>query len=49
MSFGEIATLTLHDVKNRLAELAGRAEQRGDRETMYAILDFPTPLGWGKH
>ena len=44
MSFGEIAALTLHDVKNRLAELAGRAEQRGDRETMYAILEAAEAL-----
>jgi len=34
MSFSEIAALTLHDVKNRLAQLAGRAEAAGDVETM---------------
>ena len=34
MRFAEIATLTLHDVKNRLAQLAGRAEARGDVETL---------------
>lgn len=34
MSFAEIAALTLHDVKNRLAGLAGRAEANGDIETM---------------
>lgn len=33
MSFAEIAALTLHDVKNRLAQLAGRAEAAGDVET----------------
>ena len=34
MSFAEIAALTLHEVKNRLAQLAGRAEAAGDVETM---------------
>jgi len=38
MSFGEIAALTIHDVKNRLAQLAGKAERRGDTETVRAAL-----------
>lgn len=38
MSFAEIAALTIHDVKNRLAQLAGRAEARGDAETLHQVL-----------
>jgi len=34
MNFTEIAALTIHDVKNRLAILGSRAEARGDGETM---------------
>lgn len=34
MNFAEIAALTIHDVKNRLAILGGRAEASGDRDTM---------------
>jgi signal transduction histidine kinase len=34
MQFDAIAALTIHDVKNRLAQLAARAEARGDVETL---------------
>jgi signal transduction histidine kinase len=33
-SFVDMAALSIHDVKNRLAALAARAELRGDRETL---------------
>lgn len=39
MSFADIAALTLHDVKNRLALLASQAEGKGDRETVSSALD----------
>jgi K+-sensing histidine kinase KdpD len=39
MSFSEIAALTIHDVKNRLAQLAARAERTGDRETLNVAID----------
>lgn len=39
MSFAEIAALTIHDVKNRLAQLAARAERVGDRETLNVAID----------
>jgi len=44
MSFADIAALTLHDVKNRLAQLAGRAEARGDTETLHEALDAAATL-----
>lgn len=34
MSFLDIAALSLHDIKNRLAAMAARAEARGDAETL---------------
>ena len=34
MSFATLAALTIHDVKNRLAAMAARAEARGDSETL---------------
>ncbi|NTV10608.1 MAG: hypothetical protein HGA47_07515 [Zoogloea sp.] len=34
MSFSDLAALCIHDVKNRLAALAARAEARGDAETL---------------
>jgi signal transduction histidine kinase len=34
MSFLDLAALSIHDVKNRLAALAARAEVRGDSETL---------------
>ncbi len=39
MSFAAMAAITIHDVKNRLAALAGRAEARGDAETLAVALD----------
>jgi signal transduction histidine kinase len=44
MSFADIAALTLHDVKNRLAQLAGRAEARGDLATMREAMEAADTL-----
>lgn len=44
MSFSEIAALTIHDVKNRLAQLAGKAEARGDTDTVRAALEAADTL-----
>ena len=38
MSFATLAALAIHDVKNRLAAMAARAEARGDRETLREAL-----------
>lgn len=38
MNFAEIAALTIHDVKNSLAQLAGQAEARGDAPTLRTAL-----------
>jgi signal transduction histidine kinase len=44
MSFTEIAALTIHDVKNRLAHLAGKAERSGDTETLRIALEAAETL-----
>lgn len=44
MSFAEIAALTIHDVKNRLAQLAGKAERAGDRDTVRIALEAAQTL-----
>ncbi len=44
MSFADIAALTLHDVKNQLAQLAGRAEARGDAETLRTAMEAAAAL-----
>lgn len=44
MSFTEIAALTIHDVKNRLAQLAGRAERHGDADTVRTALEAAETL-----
>jgi signal transduction histidine kinase len=44
MSFAEIAALTIHDVKNRLAHLAGKAERNGDTETLCIALEAAETL-----
>ena len=44
MRFDTLAALTLHDVKNRLATLAARAESRGDTETLACALDTAAAL-----
>jgi signal transduction histidine kinase len=44
MSFSEIAALTIHDVKNKLAQLAGRAERNGDTETVRGALEAAQTL-----
>jgi signal transduction histidine kinase len=44
MSFAEIAALTIHDVKNSLAQLAGQAEARGDAATLQVALNASEAL-----
>lgn len=44
MEFIDQAALTIHDVKNRLAILAGRAESRGDQETLHELLECAASL-----
>lgn len=44
MSFAEIAALTIHDVKNSLAQLAGQAEARGDAATLRTALNASEAL-----
>ncbi|MDO8177826.1 MAG: ATP-binding protein [Undibacterium sp.] len=44
MSFAEIAALTIHDVKNSLAQLAGQAEARGDVATLLTALNASEAL-----
>jgi two-component system sensor histidine kinase SenX3 len=44
MSFAEIAALTIHDVKNSLAQLAGQAEARGDAATLRTALNASDAL-----
>jgi signal transduction histidine kinase len=44
MEFTELAALTIHDVKNRLAILAGRAEAKGDAETLHGALEAAATL-----
>jgi signal transduction histidine kinase len=44
VSFADIAAITIHDVKNRLAQLAGRAEAQGDRATLRVALEAATTL-----
>lgn len=44
MEFVDLAALTIHDVKNRLAILAGRAESRGDAQTLHEVLEAASTL-----
>ncbi len=44
MNFDEVAAFTIHDVKNRLTVLAGRAEERGDSETLQGVLEAASTL-----
>jgi len=44
MSFANIAALTIHDVKNKLASIAGVAESRGDQDTVQAIIEVADTL-----
>jgi two-component system sensor histidine kinase RegB len=44
MNLSDIAALTIHDVKNQLARLAGLAEQRGDRETVHVAIEAAAKL-----
>jgi signal transduction histidine kinase len=44
MKFDEVAALTIHDVKNRLALMASHAETRGDKQTVRDALEAATML-----
>ena len=44
MDFIDLAAFTLHDVKNHLAVLASRAEQKGDAETLHGVLEAAATL-----
>ena len=44
MSFAEIAALTIHDVKNSLAQLVAQAEARGDVQTLRTALNASEAL-----
>ena len=44
MNLSDIAALTIHDVKNQLARLAGLAEQRGDHETVHVAIEAAAKL-----
>jgi len=44
MSFSDIAALTIHDVKNNLAQLAASAESRGDTASMQIALQAASDL-----
>ena len=42
--FADLAALTIHDVKNRLALVAARAEANGDAETLRGVLEAAAQL-----
>ena len=44
MEFIDLAAFTIHDVKNRLAILASRADEKGDGETLQAALESAATL-----
>lgn len=44
MDFVDLAAITIHDVKNRLAILANRADARGDAETMRDAMEAALTL-----
>jgi signal transduction histidine kinase len=44
MSFVDLAALTIHDVKNRLAILAAGAESRGDTDSLRGLLEAAATL-----
>lgn len=44
MEFVDFAALTLHDVKNRLAIMAGRAEAKGDSDNLHGLLESAAAL-----
>lgn len=44
MSFADLAALTIHDVKNRLALVAARAEATGDAEVLRGVLESAAAL-----
>lgn len=44
MEFADLAAFTIHDVKNRLAVLASRAESKGDPEMLHGALEAAASL-----
>lgn len=44
MHFTDLVALNLHDLKNRLAMVAARAERRGDTETVHDVLAVTAEL-----
>jgi signal transduction histidine kinase len=44
MDFVDLAAITIHDVKNGLALLANRAEEKGDGETLHGVLEAAATL-----
>lgn len=44
IDFVDLAAFTIHDVKNRLAVLASRAEAKGDGETLRGVLEAAAAL-----
>lgn len=44
MDFAQLVALNIHDLKNRLAMVAARAERRGDTATLHDILDVTADL-----
>lgn len=44
INFSDLAALTIHDVKNRLAIIASRAEARGDSDTVSGVMQAAQAL-----
>jgi len=44
MRFADLVALNIHDIKNRLAMVAARAEGRGDTETVHDVLGVTAEL-----
>jgi signal transduction histidine kinase len=44
MDFADLAAITIHDVKNRLALLANRADERGDADTVRGAMEAALTL-----
>lgn len=44
MRFADLVALNIHDIKNRLALVAARAERRGDTETVHDVLGVTAEL-----
>ena len=44
INFSDLAALTIHDVKNRLAIIASQAEARGDSDTVSGVMQAAQAL-----